>query len=158
MQGRHQFNSESKEEERGSLERFSFPWSTFITFPANIKRMSYPRLCDCFRGLFVGFQGFCGVIQTTFFWFRISSCLRTTIAVDVGFHNLLGFDTSLLFPLAKVTCQTFLFSFFFFFYSKREKSILLTVLPLHVKFVSVWSCLPLQSAPRLVSATWRKTP
>lgn len=134
----------SRRKKGSSLERFSFPWSTFITFLVNIKRVSYPRLCDCFRGLFVGFKG----LQND--WNNILLLhILTSLDCRCRFSQLVTICYFALFLLARITGQTF--------FELREKRHLVTVVPFHVKFVSVWSCLPLQSPPCLVSATWRKT-
>lgn len=125
---RHQFSSEAGGRKGVAFERFSFQWSTSITFLMNMKRMSYPRLCDCSRGLFVCFKG-----------------------LQNNSNHIVSFVRCWISPFP--TDQNYSLNIF---WAKSEKHLVIALL-FHVQFVSVWSCLPLQSSLHLVSATWRKT-
>lgn len=135
----------SRRKKRVAFERFSFPWSTSITSLVNIKRISYPRLCDCSRGLFVGFKG----VQN-----HSNNISRLHILMSLDHQcqvlQLVNISHFPLFPPGRNYSPNI--------FEVKDKKHSVTALPSFlVKCVSVWSCLPLQSSPRLVSATWRKT-
>lgn len=143
MQGRNQFNSEVGGR-KGQLWKVSFPMKRFHYFASEHQKNVLSKALWLLEGVICAFQGFAE-------WFKQHFAFaypHIFSSADVEFHSLLTF---VMFPVSyrpKLLAKHFR--------AKRVKH-LVTALLFHVKFVSVWSCLPLQSSPRLVSATWRKT-
>lgn len=120
----------SRRKKGAAFERFSFQWGTAITFSSEHQKNVLSRLCDCSRGLFVGFKGFQN--DSNNIWLL---CILVSSVRGCWISQPVNISYSSHFRLAKITRQTF---------GAKTEKLLVTALVFHVKSVSVWSCLPLE--------------
>lgn len=118
MQGRHQFNSEAGRRKRYPWKVF-FPMKHFHYFPREHQKNVLFEVCDCFRGLFVGFKGLQDDSNNILLLHSLL-CLNWQCQIS----QLVTICYSMLFLPAKLTFQTVL--------AKRETHFVTASLPCEI--------------------------
>jgi len=127
---RRRINSEAGGRKRQLLKGFLSNEALLLLFSSEHQKNVLSRLCDCSRGLFVGFK--CFQNDSNNIWLL---CILVSSVSGCWISQPVNISYSSHFLLAKITRQIF---------GAKTEKLLVTVLVFHVKSVSVWSCLPLE--------------